>query len=264
MEIIGHIWFEQDIKKMLSAAQSLLNLFLLLCFFWTYYNIEAEPVSFSRVCASCYCTIKMWFLIWLYNGQLYSTNDMVQWTICLGSKRTADISSAVRGDTHTHTHRDTRVRRHTQNHTRAQRVPLSGVQDWKPVLGVCFSVQSTNKWIESLCELFVCLRGLCPCCDIIYECHNWGWVNCRFSLLSDAPCVNTEVQGDGADQYTETGAIPWIYSPVTRGLWNNSAVAFSQLLDKTCRAAGAHLSNMPSSDQSQWRADVFWFFFLSK
>lgn len=177
--------------------------------------------------------LKMWYWIWHYNGQLYSTNDMVQWTICLGNKRTADIRSAVRGDTHTHIHGDTCVRRYTQNHTQAQRVPWSALQDWKPFFCVCFSVQCTNKWIQSLGELFVCLKGLCPCCDIIYECHNWGSVNCRFSPLSDAPCVNTEVQGDGVDQYAETGAIPWIYSPVTRELWNNTAVAFSQLLDET-------------------------------
>lgn len=79
----------------------------------------------------------------------------------------------------------------------------------------------------------MCLKAPCPCCDIIYECHNWGSVNCRFSLLSVAPCVNTEVQGDGVDQYAETGAIRWIYSPVTREQRNSAAVAFSKLLVET-------------------------------
>lgn len=82
-------------------------------------------------------------------------------------------------------------------------------------------------------SLSASFKAPCPCCDIIYECHNWGSVNCRFSLLSVAPCVNTEVQGDGADQYSETGAIRWIYSPVTREPWNDAAVAFSKLLDET-------------------------------
>lgn len=128
-----------------------------------------------------------------------------------------------------------------QTHTQAHGVPLSAVEDGKPLLGVCLSVcfgaQSSNKWIQSLDELSLCVcvcpKALCPCCDIIYECHNWGSVNCRFSPLSVAPCVNTEVQGDGADQYAETGAIRWIYSPVTREQRNDAAVAFSKLLDET-------------------------------
>lgn len=98
---------------------------------------------------------------------------------------------------------------------------------------VCLGAQSSDKWIQSLGKLQVSLKAPCPCCDIIYECHNWGSVNCRFSPLSVTPCVNTEVQGDGVDQYFETGAIRWIYSPVTRELWNNAAVAFSKLLDGT-------------------------------
>ncbi len=91
----------------------------------------------------------------------------------------------------------------------------------------------TNGFNPSTNCMCVCLKALCPCCDIIYECHNWGSVNCRFSPLSVTPCVNTEVQGDGADQYSETGAIRWIYSPVTREQRNDAAVAFSKLLDET-------------------------------
>ena len=162
----------------------------------------------------------------------YSANDMVRWTICLGNERTADIRTAVVGDTHTHTH--TLSAHIHENITQAYRVPLNAVQDGEPFLGVCLSVcagaQSSNKWIQSLDNLHVSLKAPCPCCDIIYECHNWESVNCRSSPLSVAPCVNTKVQGDRVDQYTETGAIRWIYSPVTREPWNDAAVAFSELL----------------------------------
>ena len=105
---------------------------------------------------------------------------------------------------------------------------------------VCILVHKaqTNGFNPSRQTVCVCVcvcvsKAPCPCCDIIYECHNWGSVNCRFSPLSVAPCVNTKVQGDGADQYAETGPIRWIYSPVTREQRNDAAVAFSKLLDET-------------------------------
>lgn len=105
----------------------------------------------------------------------------------------------------------------------------------------------------------VCLKAPCPCCDIIYECHNWGPVNCHSSPLSVAPCVNTEVQGDGADQYTETGAIRWIYSPVTREQRNDAAVAFSKLLDETAALLASICQNMHTSDSP--RNFVVWLLF---
>lgn len=207
---------------------------------WSHYELDEQPeTSAQNALLHGIILLKIWYWICHYNGQLYFTNDMVQWTICLGNEGTADIRSAVRG-THTCMH--------VRTHTRTDRLPLSAPQDWKPSFCVCFSVQCTNKWNQSLGELFVCLRGLCPCCDIIYECHNWGSVNCRFSPLSDAPCVNTEVQGDRADQYAETGAIPWIYCPSNKRAMKQQCCSLQPAARRGCSAAGLHLSNTHSSD----------------
>lgn len=164
---------------------------------------------------------------------------MVRWAICLGNERTADIRQAVRGNTHTYAHQiivTRRVRTHTSSPA-AIKCRL-GQRSLCVCVGVCalWCTMLRRNGFNPLTEyayVCVCPKALCPCCDIIYECHNWGSVNCRFSPLSVAPCVNNEVQGDGADQYAETGAIRWIYSPVTRGLWNHPTVAFSKLLDVT-------------------------------
>lgn len=187
-----------------------------------------------------------------------------------GQQQTLDRLSEV---IHTHTLRDI-LCADIKSHTSTQGA-IKCCLGWKAFFLVCVWVcvlahkAQTNGFNPS--TSCVCVsKPPCPCCDIIYECHNWGSVNCRFSPLSVAPCVNTEVQGDGADQYAETGAIRWIYSPVTREQRNDACCSLQRAAGRDRGAAGEHLSNMHTSDSPRnfvfllfWGIKLVWGFFAS-